>query len=319
MRTLLTLLLLGLPHLFLSPFITEAATSTATSTVATYDASIQSGDIATGSTPLIERQPVRLYATITNTGTGDIEGLVRFFDNDTFIGGKVFSLRANSRPEDAWVVWTPSSPGTHTIRVQIANDEEFRDTTPADNTATATFTVAGDLDRDGIADDQDADKDGDGVTNTQEAAQKTDPAKPDTDGDQSNDAEDAFPLDPQKQVAPKPTPVPQTPKPTPKPTPAPTPTPKRVPKPSVADTLVTSTIAIEPTPEPIAVNAEPVIPTSTAIAEAPTPPPTTSTIEKTRWDNALSTPLIKALAIAAVVTTITGIGTLGASFLLRKP
>lgn len=304
----------------LAPSMAQAATSTIPSAAApTFDASIFFDAINTNPPTLIEQQPVRIYATITNAGTADIEGLVRFFDNGVFIGGKIFSLRAGNRPEDAWVGWTPKAPGLHTIRVEIVNDTEFPEATPANNTASASFTVLGDIDKDGIADTQDEDMDGDGLTNEQESVKKTDPALADTDADKTNDAQDAYPLDPNKQVAPKPTPVP-TPKPTVKPptptrTPTPTPTPSTTQPNEPLVEIQPLVVAASSTPEVSPTPPTPPEPTPTEVApEPPAEPAKTS-----RLDTLLPTPLLKALAAAAAATAIGGAGALGVSLFLRKP
>lgn len=52
-----------------------------------------------------------------------------------------------------------------------------------------------DTDKDGVGNNSDKDDDNDGLTDGEEENIKTDPVNPDTDGDLSNDAEDAFPLD----------------------------------------------------------------------------------------------------------------------------
>lgn len=57
-----------------------------------------------------------------------------------------------------------------------------------------------DTDHDGIGDKQDNDDDGDGLQDEEETqSTKTDPLKYDTDGDGTNDKDDAFPLDPNEQ------------------------------------------------------------------------------------------------------------------------
>lgn len=77
---------------------------------------------------------------------------------------------------------TGVAPGTFPVNV-IAKDGDGQ-------TVTNTFnvTVLADLDRDGVADRDDADVDGDGLPNEAEALAGTDPRKPDTDGDGLSDA-----------------------------------------------------------------------------------------------------------------------------------
>lgn len=305
--------------------------------VARFDASIDADNISLAKGQhATELQAIRVYATITNVGSEDIEGLVRFFDNEQFIGGKVFSLRAGTRPEDAWVLWTPKTSGEHTIRVEIANDAEFPDATPTNNAASTIFAVHQDLDKDGIANEYDEDIDGDTVSNTQENANKTNLYKVDTDEDGVNDATDAYPLDPTRQRTPPPTPPSSTPEPTPTTTPTPAPTPR--PAPAKTTPVTTKTIApsVQPSPAtqpafttsetPTSTEAvtEPAIVTTTVSSQAPTPPAPdtestpapTPTIKRSAW---YDQPTARALAVAAGVTATAGLTALGVSMFLRKP
>lgn len=304
---------------------------------ARFDASIDADNISLArGQHATEQQAVRVYATITNVGTEDIEGLVRFFDNEQFIGGKVFSLRAGTRPEDAWVLWTPKTSGEHTIRVEIANDAEFPDATPANNAATTVFAVHQDLDKDGIANEYDDDMDGDTVSNTREESQGTSMYKPDTDEDGTSDASDAYPLDPTRQQLPPPPPPALTPEPTPTAPPTPAPTPKPTPTKTsataaktVAPTVPPSPItqvapSIPETPTSSEAQTEPVAVPTTASDPAPIPPaPSTEPapapapiIKRSAW---YDQPTARALAMAAAVTATAGLSALGISFFLRKP
>ncbi len=291
----------------------------ASTLAASFDASLTSDDIslAKGQFPT-ERQPIRLYATLTNAGTEDIEGLVRFFEDDRFIGGKVFSLRSGTRPEDAWVLWTPSSPGEHTIRVEIVNDAEFPDATPGNNRASAAFVVHQDLDKDGLGDEHDPDIDGDSISNTEETRLGTNYRKTDTDEDGTPDNQDAYPLDPTRQrvVAPPPQPIIVPPTvPTVK---APTQpvAPKTAPTPAVAKTPVPPSV-------PAQERAQPTTDTTTTtesvgdveVTAAPTPVPTP---EPTTLAPPTSTPETQTTPwglIAAGVTSVIGLGTLLFSFI----
>ncbi len=290
-----------------------------TAQAASFDASVTRDDIslAKGQFPT-ERQPIRLYATLTNAGTEDIEGLVRFFEDDRFIGGKVFSLRSGTRPEDAWVLWTPSSPGEHTIRVEIVNDAEFPDATPANNQASTAFVVHQDLDKDGLGDEHDPDIDGDSISNTEETRLGTDYRKADTDEDGTPDNQDAYPLDPTRQriVVPPPQPtVAPAVAPTVK-TPAQPVAPKTTPTPVPATTRVAVSA---PTPE----LASPIIdtPTTTESAAevempvAPTPTPAPEPVRITEPSPAPETQTPPWGLIAAGVTGMLGLGTLLFSFI----
>lgn len=241
--------------LFASP--SRAATST---TTPVYDVAISSGDITyTPARPTIGKS-IRIYAAVKNNGTDDVEGLVRFFDGDTFIGGKLFSVRAQNRPEDTWIVWKPTTTGTHALHVEAVNDTPYRDQTPSDNRATISIFVEPDADGDGIPDSDDPDADNDGLTNTQEASKKTDPLNPDTDGDHVPDATDAFPLDPKRSVAP--------PKPKPKP----------IAPPQTKPSIKADSPALKSLPPLVSSSTEPVIVLEEATSSEPLPTVSSSTI-----------------------------------------
>lgn len=178
---------------------------------ALYDVSVSAGDISFSPSELILGDATRIYATILNKGERDVEGIARFYDHDTLIGAKAFSVRANTRPEDAWVRWSPSGYGDHTIRVVLDNDPGYVDGNLSDNAAMVTAFVDRDTDGDGVPDRQDDDRDNDGLLNSEEASLGTDPLRADTDGDGVDDKKDVFPLDATKSVTPPP-PV-ATPKP----------------------------------------------------------------------------------------------------------
>jgi hypothetical protein len=256
---------------------------------ALYDASISSGDISFSPEELILGDATRIYATISNAGDRDVEGTVRFYDNDTLIGAKPFSIRANLRPEDAWVRWSPQVYGSHTIRVVVDNDPAFTDGTPGNNTVTVTAFVDRDTDRDGVPDQQDEDRDNDTILNRDEVTRGTDPFNRDTDGDGVDDAKDVFPLDSRRSVTPPPVPtstarvvapVPTRPRvaaPTPTVTQAPTvrnvvPAPSSLTIPATSSPLIlepTSTVVmVEVTSTPALPVMEPVAPL--AVSSTPT-------------------------------------------------
>lgn len=227
---------------------------------ALYDASISSNDITFSPEELILGDAVRIYATITNAGERDIEGTVSFYEDDTLIGTKLFSIRANLRPEDAWVRWTPQVYGSRTIRVVVDNDPVYTDGTPANNTVSVTAFIDRDADQDGVPDQQDDDRDNDTILNRDEVTRGTDPVNRDTDGDGVDDAKDVFPLDAKRSVTPPPvptsttrvvTPVPARPRVVVAPTPtvAQAPTVRNmVPAPTSLTTLTTSSpLILEPT------------------------------------------------------------------------
>ena len=171
---------------------------------ATYDIAIHAQDVTFTPTYSIIGVPTTIYASLLNKGDSDVEGTIRFYDNDVLIGAKAYSLRANGRPEDTWIAWTTSVYGQHHIRIVASNDPGYEDAHPEDNDTYVDVFVDRDTDHDGIPDSHDTDQDGDGILNVDEIAQGTDPLKADTDGDGVDDLHDAFPLDPTRSKLPPP-------------------------------------------------------------------------------------------------------------------
>lgn len=161
-----------------------------------YDVSINANDIVFDPVYPILNQQVQVYVTLTNNGEKNVEGSAVFYVDDQRIGAKAFSVRANGRPEDVWLPWTPSSLGSHRVRVDIANDPDYPDANPDNNSVSEAAIVDVDTDGDGVPDRLDGDRDNDGLTNEQEATLHTNPLKRDTDGDGVGDKEDFYPLDP---------------------------------------------------------------------------------------------------------------------------
>ncbi len=276
---------------------------------ALYDASISSGDISFSPEELILGDATRIYATISNAGDRDVEGTVRFYDNDTLIGAKPFSIRANLRPEDAWVRWSPQVYGSHTIRVVVDNDPAFTDGTPGNNTVTVTAFVDRDTDRDGVPDQQDEDRDNDTILNRDEVTRGTDPFNRDTDGDGVDDAKDVFPLDSRRSVTPPPVPT-STARVV-----APVPTRPRVvvaPPPAVAQAPTARNVVPAPTSVATLATSSPLIlePTSTGVLAEVTSTPELPLIEpvaplavsSTPTSSAPSNPWNAILAAAAVLS-----------------
>lgn len=227
-----------------------------------YDLSVQTSDVVvTPTTPLVG-QTVRIYVTVQNKGTQDVEGVLQVFDNDTIISSKAISVKTSGRPDDVWISWRPTTAGQHVLLVRVITDVSTPDEDRINNEIRVNVTVERDNDNDGIADSsdpdddndgvvdgnddapldatrssdtdgdgiddsQDPDIDGDGLTNDRERELGTDPKKRDTDGDGVGDAQDAYPLDRTRSarpVTPTPTPTQPAPRPTTTVT-APTPTP----------------------------------------------------------------------------------------------
>lgn len=204
---------------------------------AEFDVAVDAGSIVSVPSAPFVGQQVKVYATIQNIGAKDVEGTAVFKDDGIEIGRKPVSAKAAGRPEEVWVNWVPLRTGSHVIAATIASDVEYPDAVPGNNTASVAIFVDTDTDGDGIGNALDPDDDNDGVPDAQdqfpldptkskdtdgdgqdnavdsdddndglydfEEEQKgTDPEKRDTDSDGVGDKEDAFPLDPNKSVAP---------------------------------------------------------------------------------------------------------------------
>ncbi|MGB1449077.1 MAG: BspA family leucine-rich repeat surface protein [Flavobacteriaceae bacterium] len=91
---------------------------------------------------------------------------------------------------------------TQTLSVTVLDVDETNPDSDGDGTPDAEDDFPSDpnedtdTDSDGIGDNADTDDDGDGISDTDEAADGTDPLDPNTDGDGTPDGEDDFPLDP---------------------------------------------------------------------------------------------------------------------------
>lgn len=179
--------------------------------------------------PVLINKDVRLYVTVENAGQADEEAIVSVMDGESWVGSKPVSLKIGGRPDEAWILWKPTTYGSHRLTFTVV-DDGVTDATPANNQVTRDIFVDRDTDGDGIPDatdpdddnddvpdaqDQfpldatrskdtdgdgiedkvDSDQDNDGLYNYEENAMGTNPLKKDTDGDGVNDKQDAFPLD----------------------------------------------------------------------------------------------------------------------------
>ncbi|MFA6430007.1 MAG: CARDB domain-containing protein [Patescibacteria group bacterium] len=226
-----------------------ASSAQAVTSTVVYDAALAPADVAFEPAAIFIDQKVRIYATVYNEGTKDVEGVVNVFDNGERIGAKLFSAKVAGKPDELWVSWTPKTVGEHTIEIRAVNDDEQPDVTPANNQVSVTRFVDRDTDNDGtgnttdpdddndtVPDGQDqfpldptrshdtdgdgtddavdSDVDNDGVYNWTEKTNGTSPVKYDTDSDGVGDKQDAFPLDPKRSAEePKPIPAPVESKP----------------------------------------------------------------------------------------------------------
>jgi hypothetical protein len=200
------------------------------------DLSIPDNGFYANNTSVLVGQTVKLYGTVNNLGAIDTEATAVCKANASLVNMKSLSARANGASEEVWFTWTPVSPGTYTLSLNVALDGSIVDPNLSDNYAEIQIFVDGDNDNDGIGDSTDPDDDNDGAPDTEDdypldptkshdsdgdgqddsvdsdddndglfdwedTAQGSSPTKYDTDGDGVNDKDDAFPTDPNRTKA----------------------------------------------------------------------------------------------------------------------
>lgn len=204
-----------------------------TANAADNDLSIPGGGFYANDTSVLVGQTVKLYGTVNNLGTVDIEATAVCKAGASLVNMKSLSARSGGASEEVWFSWTPVSPGTYTLSLNIALDGSIVDPNLGDNYAEVEIFVDGDNDNDGIGDTEDPDDDNDGVPDDEDdypldptrskdtdgdgeddstdsdddndglfdwedEAQGTSPTDYDTDDDGVNDKDDAFPTDPNR-------------------------------------------------------------------------------------------------------------------------
>ncbi len=167
------------------------ALSPLTARAADYDLSIPNGGFYAYDTSVLVGETVKLYAFIDNLGTVDVEATAICKVGDSLVNAKPLSARANGATEEVWFTWTPLSPGTYTISLNIPLDGGISDPNPADNYAEIQFTVDTDADGDGIGDTDDPDDDNDGVPDNEDDYPNDPSRDTDTDGDGIDDSVDS--------------------------------------------------------------------------------------------------------------------------------
>ncbi len=210
--------------LVLAPLSVQAATA---------DLSITASDITFSKDTLIVGDSIRIYAQVRNVGDTDVTGYVSFFQSDVPIGdSQVVSVRAGGHADEVYVDFVVPS-GDFNVLAQIRGTDP-QDTNSANDEALSTmYHPIYDDDNDGIENDEDncpnvanasqTDSDGDGsgdacdndddndqLTDDQEEDLGTDPTDSDTDDDGTNDADDAYPTDPEQQTIVVPATEPET-------------------------------------------------------------------------------------------------------------
>ncbi len=174
-----------------------------------YDLGLKGEDITLSPTEPIAGQKFRIYAKVHNEGSRDASGFVTFMQGPIVIGtSQVVSVRVGSLADEVFVDLTAPT-GQFNILARIQGQDPRDDNAVNDTAITPMIIPLTDTDHDGIPDRDDSDQDNDGLPNTAEATKGTNPVVVDTDGDNVNDAKDAFPLDPKKTEAPPPPPSPK--------------------------------------------------------------------------------------------------------------
>jgi hypothetical protein len=174
-------LLLAL-SLLLAPIAANAADN---------DLSIPGGGFYANDASVLVGQTVKLYGTVNNLGTVDTEATAVCKAGASLVNMKSLSARSGGASEEVWFTWTPVSPGTYTLSLNVALDGNITDPNLGDNYAEVQIFVDGDNDNDGIGDTEDPDDDNDGVPDTEDDY-PLDPTKShDTDGDGQDDSVDS--------------------------------------------------------------------------------------------------------------------------------
>ncbi len=149
-------------------------------------------------TDVVERQTIRIYATVHNSSTADLLGTVKFFvDGSQIATDQPISVKAGSIPDEVFIPWIATA-GQHTVTAQLYPYDPAGDD-PSNDVTEKTLFVDADTDGDGVGNRLDTDDDNDGLSDTEEQALGTNQYKSDTDGDGVGDKSDVFPLDPSEQ------------------------------------------------------------------------------------------------------------------------
>ncbi len=144
---------------------------------------------------VVERQTVRIYATVHNISESDLIGTVKFFvDGGQIATDQPISVKAGSIPDEVFILWTATA-GQHMVTAQIYPYDTAGDN-PTNNVTEKALFVDSDTDGDGVGNLLDTDDDNDGLSDTEEQSAGTDQYRSDTDGDGVADKSDVFPLDP---------------------------------------------------------------------------------------------------------------------------
>jgi len=158
------------------------------------DLSLDVSDITFSKTSPVSGEKVRVFARVFNLGDQDICGYVFFSVNGKKVGEpQPVSVKVGTY-DDVFIDWI-FEKGDYDIGAGIVGTSPADENSNNNIVAQEDYFVDTDSDGDGVGDVSDDDKDNDGLSDQEELALGTDPLNLDTDNDQINDKEDAFPLD----------------------------------------------------------------------------------------------------------------------------
>ncbi|MBI4127072.1 thrombospondin type 3 repeat-containing protein [Candidatus Peregrinibacteria bacterium] len=192
--------LLTLGILFFSNALTALAAS---GDLVLYDANV------TFSTSFfLEGADIKIKATVQNNSPNDLLGSVRFQTQSGNIGSDQPISALGGKTDDVFVIFTPEKFGYYDLTVTVIPWDPSQDN-PSNNVVNKKIYVEQDTDRDGQPNSSDPDIDGDQTNNEQDAfpldsAESLDSdgdgignnSDPDDDNDGYQDSSDALPLDP---------------------------------------------------------------------------------------------------------------------------
>ena len=159
------------------------------------DLSLDASDITFSKEEPLDGDTIRLFARVFNVGEEDAYGFVVFSINGNEIADpQPISVKSGTY-DDVFIDWVFES-GNYSVGSEIVSTWPKDETQENNSVLIENYFVDLDSDNDGIGDSRDNDNDNDGLSEEEELTLGTDPFNADTDGDEVNDSEDAFPLDP---------------------------------------------------------------------------------------------------------------------------
>lgn len=137
----------------------------------------------------LEGNSNQIRATVSNLGSTDLTGVVRFTGPGGSLGSDVpFSVLSGSS-NTVFLNWTPWTYGSITLRAEVF-PWSGNDSNPGNNAQSITINVLQDTDHDGIPNSEDDDQDGDGVLNSEDDFPLDASKTRDSDGDGKDNQED---------------------------------------------------------------------------------------------------------------------------------